>query len=127
MRKILVLGMVFWSFLACNKDSQDISGIVGKWKLSAIFIQTSGPGNWHSTDSLPASFIQFNKDGTLTMSPYVSYLYNNADRYQVTGDSTFTFFEANGTTPATYFISDTLLTINPGCIEGCAEKFISVQ
>ncbi len=61
------------------------------------------------------------------MSPYVSYLYNNADRYQVTGDSTLTFFETNGTTPATYFISDTLLTINPGCIEGCAEKFILVQ
>lgn len=114
-------------FMDCNKNSQQGSGIVGKWKLSAIYIQTSGPGSWHSTDSLPPSFIEFNRDGTLTMSSYVSNLYNNADRYLVTGDSTLTFFETNGTTPATFFISDTLLTINPGCIEGCAEKFILVQ
>ncbi len=44
MRKILVLGMLLWSSMACNKDSQGVSGIVGKWKLSAIFIQTPNFG-----------------------------------------------------------------------------------
>lgn len=105
----------------------------GKWQLSAIFLQTIGPGSWHTEASIPPDFIQFNHDGTLSMSPYVSSLYNGPITYQVTNDSIMIFNYPNGANTLYgdniihFHFTDSVLTLSPPSMELVIEKYIKVQ
>ncbi len=119
-------------FISCTKNSETRSKLEGKWQLSAMFLQTSGPGSWHPQDSIPFNFIEFNHDGSLTMSSYVSMLYNGPRGYAISNDTTMVFHYPNGGTNLTgetivYFkLTDTALTIIPPSIEFVEEKYIRV-
>jgi len=97
-----------------------------------MFLQTSGPGNWHVEDSIPPNFIQFNHDGSLTMSAYVSTLYNGPLGFTVANDTTMVFNYPNGGNDLygenimNYKISDTVLIITPPSIEFVEEKYVRV-
>jgi hypothetical protein len=131
MKKLAFIVIIFWVMTACSKSNLTPSGMEGKWQLTSIFIQTNGPGSWHAEDSIPPDFIQFNHDGTLSMSRYVSTLYNGPITYQVTNDSTMIFNYPNGAN-ALYgdniiHFTNTVLTLTPPSMELVIEKFIKVQ
>ena len=133
MKKLAFIVMGCWSILACSKSSMTPPGMEGKWELSAIFLQTNGPGSWHAEDSIPPDFIQFNHDGTLGMSQYVSTLYNGPITYQVTNDSTMIFNYPNGANALYgdniihFHLTDTVLTLTPPSMELVIEKYTRIQ
>jgi hypothetical protein len=86
MKRAAIYLFVYLITAGCNKNSENKSKLEGKWQLSAVFLQTAGPGAWHIQDSIPPNFIQFNHDGSLTLSPYVSTLYNGPLGYTVDND-----------------------------------------
>jgi hypothetical protein len=118
---------------ACSKNSETRSKLEGKWQLSAMFLQTNGPGSWHVQDSIPPNFIQFNHDGSLNMSAYVSTLYNGPLGYTVTNDTTMVFNYPNGGNNLFgenimhFKLTDTVLTITPPSIEFVVEKYVRIQ
>jgi hypothetical protein len=127
---VFIFGYLFAS--ACAKNSETLNKLEGKWKLSAMFLQTNGPGNWLVVDSIPSNFIQFNQDGSLTMSAYVSTLYYGPLGYTVANDTTIVFNYPNrgnnlyGENIMHYKLSDTVLTITPPSIEFVEEKYVRV-
>jgi hypothetical protein len=133
MKKIALIVIVCWSAIACSKNNQSLQGMEGKWQLTSIFLQTIGTGSWHVEDSIPPDFIQFNHDGTLSMSPYVSTLYNGPVTYQITNDSTMIFNYPNGANALfgdniiRFHFSDSVLTLTPPSMEFVIEKYIKVQ
>jgi hypothetical protein len=139
MKKTAVLILVFWSMMACSKNSQNNSQtqsrLLGKWQFTAIFLQPTGTGSWHTEDSIPPDFVQFNKDGSLDMSRYVSLLFGGPDSYQVTSDSTIMFHypessqQTNTYVPNIFYyqLADTTLLVYPPDMELAIEKFIKVQ
>ena len=118
---------------ACAKNSETRSKLEGRWKLTAIFLQTNGPGSWQEQDSIPPNFIQFNHDGSLTSSAYVSTLYNGPLGYTLTNDTTMVFNYPNGGNNLYgenimhFKLTDTVLTITPPSIEFVEEKYVRVQ
>jgi hypothetical protein len=133
MKKLAFIVIGCWSILACSKSNVTPPGMEGKWQLSAMFLQTNGPGSWYAEDSIPPDFIQFNHDGTLGMSHYVSTLYNGPITYQVTNDSTMIFNYPNGANTLfgeniiRFHFTDSVLTLTPPSMELVIEKYIKVQ
>jgi hypothetical protein len=133
MKMIAVFVFAWLLAAACSKNSEIRSRLEGKWQLSAIFLQTNGPGSWHMEDSIPPNFIQFNHDGSLTMSAYVSLLYNGPVGYKVSGNTTMVFNYPNGGNNLYgenimhFQLADTVLTITPPSMEYVVEKYIRVQ
>ncbi|HTB25193.1 MAG TPA: hypothetical protein VK711_07470 [Puia sp.] len=133
MKKIAFIIIVCWLITACRKNNLTPPGMEGKWQLSSIFIQTTGTGSWHTEDSIPPDFIQFNHDGTLSMSPYVSTLYNGPVTYQVKNDSIMIFNYPNGANALYgdniihFHFTDSVLTLTPPSMELVIEKYIKVQ
>jgi hypothetical protein len=126
MKKVLVLAVLVCSVTACEKNIQlHNSSIVGKWKLSEYLADPGdGSGTWQPADPSHPGYLEFNVDGTLTISPYNIY---NSDHYQVTSDSTMIFLRGSESFPMGYHFSETLLTLHPSCIEACGERFIPVK
>ncbi len=132
-RKIFVLFMS-WIVISCNKSSVAVPSLSGKWQLSAIFLQPTGIGTWYPEDSIPPNYVQFNRDGTLEMSAYVSSLFGGPTNYQVISDSEFTVhypppYEANNGYGANIFyykLTDSALLIYPPDMELAIEKFVRV-
>jgi hypothetical protein len=132
MKRVAVSLFAFSFLAACSKNAENKSKLEGQWQLSAMFLQTNGPGSWHVQDSIPPNFIQFNHDGSLTLSAYVSTLYNGPVGYTVTSDTTMLFNYPNGGNDLYgenimhYTLSDTVLTIIPPAIEFVEEKYVRV-
>src|SRR6202042_2272911 len=101
--------------------------------LTAIFVQPTGVGSWYPEDSIPPDYVQFNQDGTLNMSSYVSQLFGNPTAYKLSTDSTITMQYSNAANnfyPANNFyfkLTDSVLLIYPPDMELAIEKFIKVQ
>jgi hypothetical protein len=133
MRRIVLFIFVCSFMAACSKYSENKSKLEGKWQLSEMFLQTSGPGSWHVQDSIPPNFIQFNHDGSLTMSAYVSTLYNGPLSYKISNDTMMVFNYPNGGNDLYgenimhFQLSDTVLTITPPSIEFVEEKYVRIQ
>jgi hypothetical protein len=139
MKKIAIFIFACWSMMACSKNSQTNSqiqsGLLGKWQLTSMFLQPTGTGNWYPQTAIPPDFVQFNKDGSLNMSTYVSLLFGSPDNYQVTSDSTIMFHypassQVNNTyTPNIFYyhLTDTVLLVYPPDMELAIEKFVKVQ
>ena len=135
MKRAAVFLFMWLSAAACSKNSESTGNgkLEGKWQLSAMFIQTTGTGSWHIEDSIPPDFIQFNHDGSLTMSPYVSSLYNGPIGYTVTGNTTMIFNYPNGgnnldgENVMNFELTDTVLTITPPSEEYVVEKYVKIQ
>ncbi len=133
MRRIALFLIILSFASACNKNSETRSKLEGKWQLSALFLQTNGPGNWYVQDSVPPNFIQFNHDGSLTMSAYVSTLYNGPLGYMIANDTTMVFNYPNGgnnlydENVMHFKLRDTVLMIIPPSIEFVEEKYARVQ
>jgi hypothetical protein len=139
MKKTIVFIFACLLMMACSKNSQTNSQtqsrLLGKWQFTAIFLQPSGTGHWYAEDSIPPDFVQFNKDGTLDMSPYVTFLFGSPESYQVTSDSTIMFqypdsLESNNMYQANIFyyqLTDSVLLVYPPDMELAIEKFIRVQ
>jgi hypothetical protein len=134
MRRTIYVVFVSWIVIACNKHSVAVPDLSGKWQLSAIFLQPTGVGSWYTEDSIPPNFVQFNPDGTLKMSAYVSILFGSPTNYQVISDSQFMVhypipYEANNSFGANIFyykLTDSSLLIYPPDMELAIEKFIRV-
>jgi hypothetical protein len=132
-KRVTVFLFAWLSATACNKNSETLGNLEGKWQLSAMFLQTSGPGSWHLEDSIPPNFIRFNHDGSLIMSAYVSSLYNGPVGYQVTSKTTMVFNYPNGgnnlfgENVMHFQFTDTVLTITPPSMEYVEEKYVRVQ
>lgn len=120
---------------ACSKNSSVYPSLTGRWQLTAIFLQPTGVGSWYSEDSIPPDYVQFNMDGSLNMSPYVSSLFGSPDSYKITSDSTIMVHfpdprEANNFYPANSFyfkLTDSILLIYPPDMELAIEKFVKVS
>jgi hypothetical protein len=130
MRRIAFFLVICLFVSACAKNSETRSKLEGKWQLSAMFLETNGPGSWHVQDSVPANFIQFNHDGSLTMSNYVSTLYNGPLGYMIANDTTMDFNYPNGSNNLFgenvmhFKLTDTVLMIVPPSIEFVEEKYV---
>jgi hypothetical protein len=135
MKKTAFTAIICLLVVACTKDSQVGPSLVGKWQLTAIFLQPTGVGSWYTEDSIPPDYVQFNADGTLNMSPYVSSLFGSPSNYKISSDSTIMVHfpsprEANNFFPANSFyfkLTDSVLLIYPPNMELVIEKFIKVQ
>jgi hypothetical protein len=133
MKKIFFIVIICWSVLSCSRNNLTPPGLEGKWQLSSIFIQTNGPGSWHTEDSIPPDYIQFNHDGTLSMSSYVSTLYNGPISYRVSNDSTMIFNYPDGANALYgdniihFQFSDSVLMLTPPSMELVIEKYNKVQ
>jgi hypothetical protein len=132
MKPVGLFLLVCLAVAACNKNTENKSKLEGKWTLTAMFLQTSGPGSWHVEDSIPPNYIQFNRDGSLTMSSYVSFLYNGPVGYTVVNDTTMVFNypngnDLNGENVMHYKLSDTTLMITPPAFELVIEKYSRLQ
>jgi hypothetical protein len=135
MKKIALVAVMCFLTIACTKNSATIPSLTGKWQLTAIFLQPTGVGSWYSEDSIPPDYIQFNGDGTLNMSRYVSSLFGSPDNYKISSDSTITMHfpdprEANNFYPANSFyfkLTDSILLIYPPDMELAIEKFVKVS
>jgi hypothetical protein len=127
---VFIFGYLF--AFACAKNSETPNKLEGKWQLSAMFLQTYNPGSWHMQDSIPPNFIQFNPDGSLSASAYVSALYNSPLGYKVINDTTMVFNYPNGGNDLYgenimhYKLSDTVLIVTPPSIEFVEEKYVRV-
>lgn len=126
MKKIILLAIVVFSVTACKKNARsENSSIVGKWKLSESLADPGdGSGTWQAADPLHPRYLEFKKDGTLSISPNNIY---NADHYQLTSDSTMIFLRGAENFPFRYHFSETILILYPPCDEPCGEKYIAVQ
>lgn len=118
----IVFVLIFLTLTGCNKHSSQPSSLVGNWRLSSFIQSVMGNGSWQAADSLNPKYIQFNADGTLTFSASDQADFNSASRYQVTSDTTMIFYEEYGTTPIK-FLTDTVLTMYPGCMEECVDRY----
>jgi hypothetical protein len=133
MKRITVFVYIWLMATACSKTSETKSKLEGKWQLTAIFLQTVGTGSWHIEDSIPPNFIQFNYDGSLTMSAYVSSLYNGPIGYKVASNTEMVFNYPNGgnnldgENVMNFKLTDTVLTITPPSMEYVLEKYVRVQ
>jgi hypothetical protein len=133
MKKITAYLFLSLLVMACSKSTGSSAKLEGRWKLTAMFIQTSGAGSWFDHDSIPPDFIQFNHDGTLVMSDYVSSLYGAPIGYKVTGNTQFVFHYAPRTdntyldSVTTYQLNDSILTITPQTMEYVVEKYVRVH
>jgi hypothetical protein len=133
MKKAAFIAIICLLATACTKNSQVGNSLEGKWQLTAIFLQPTGVGSWYPEDSIPPDYVQFNRDGTLNMSSYVSQLFGSPTAYKISSDSTITMQysnEANGIYPANNFyykLTDSVLLIYPPDMELAIEKFIKVQ
>jgi hypothetical protein len=126
MKKVFLFAALMCSVTACKKNIQvDNSSIVGKWKLSEYLADPGdGSGTWQPADPLHPGYLEFKKDGTLSISPNNIY---NSDHYQLISDSTMIFIRGSENFPMRYHFSKTLLTLYPPCIEACGERYIAVQ
>ena len=135
MKKTAFIAIICSLVIACSKDSPVGPSLTGKWQLTAIFLQPTGVGSWYTEDSIPPDYVQFNTDGTLNMSPYVSSLFGSPSKYKISSDSTITMHytsphEANNFYPANSFyfkLTDSVLLIYPPDMELAIEKFIKVK
>ncbi len=135
MKQGAFITIICWFAIACTKNSQVTTNLTGKWQLTAIFLQPTGVGSWYPEDSIPPDYVQFNGDGSLNMSPYVSQLFGSPTAYKLSSDSTITMqysspYEANNFYPANNFyfkLTDSVLLIYPPDMELAIEKFIKVQ
>jgi hypothetical protein len=135
MKKTTFIAIICWVAVACTKNSQVSTNLTGKWQLTAIFLQPTGVGSWYPEDSIPPDYVQFNEDGTLNMSPYVSQLFGSPTSYKIANDSTILMNfsgsdRANNLYPANNFyfkLADSVLLIYPPDMELAIEKFIRVQ
>ena len=133
MKKTTFIAILCWLAIACTKNSQVSNSLEGKWQLTAIFVQPTGVGSWYPEDSIPPDYVQFNQDGTLNMSSYVSQLFGNPTAYKLSTDSTITMQYSNAANnfyPANNFyfkLTDSVLLIYPPDMELAIEKFIKVQ
>lgn len=133
MKKTAFIAIICWLAISCTKNSQVGNNLEGRWQLTAIFLQPTGVGSWYSEDSIPPDYVQFNKDGTLNMSTYVSQLFGSPTAYKLSSDSTITMQfsnEADGLYPANNFyfkLTDSVLLIYPPDMELAIEKFIKVK
>ncbi len=134
MKKTAFIVIICVLAFACTKNSQVGNSLEGRWQLTAIFLQPTGVGSWYPEDSIPPDYIQFNGDGTLNMSPYVSLLFVSPTNYKITSDTTMTMhfpspYEANNFYPFNNFyykLTDSVLLIYPPDIELAIEKFIKI-
>src|SRR5450432_3061239 len=109
MKNLVLLTAILFSLVACNKTAtQTINrSIIGKWKLSEYLADPGdGSGAWHPVDSSNPSYLEFKKDGTLSVSPY---FVNSWDHFQLTSDSTIIFFSVSQEFTRWYQFSTTLL------------------
>jgi hypothetical protein len=135
MKKTAFIAIICLLAVACAKNSQVGNSLEGRWQLTAIFLQPTGVGSWYPEDSIPPDYVQFNRDGTLNMSTYVSSLFGNPTNYKITSDTTMTLhfaspYENNNFYPANNFyfkLSDSVLLVYPPHMELAIEKFIKVQ
>ena len=127
MKNLVLMTAILFSLVACKKtDNQTINrSIIGKWKLSESLADPGdGSGTWHPVDSSNPIYLEFKKDGTLIVSPY---MVNSWDHFQLTSDSTIIFFSGSQQFTRGYHFSMTLLTISGGCIEACGGRYIPVE
>jgi hypothetical protein len=119
--------LILYTIAACKKSSVPLqinSSIVGKWKLSESYSDPGdGSGTWQKADPLNPSYLTFNPDGSLDITPPDIY---NPDHYKLTSDSTMFFYRGSDSIYMRYSFSETLLSIYPPCIEGCGERYIPV-
>jgi hypothetical protein len=133
MKKTAFIAIICLLAFACTKNSQVDNSLEGKWQLTAIFLQPTGVGSWYPEDSIPPDYVQFNRDGTLNMSSYVSQLFGSPTAYKISSDSTITMQysnEANNIYHANNFyykLTDSVLLVYPPDMELAIEKFIKVQ
>ena len=119
--------------ISCSKNTENTGKLEGRWQLTAMFLAPSGNGRWYTVDSIPLPFLQFNPDGSLTMSAYVSSLYNDPIGYTVTSNTKIAFNYPNGGNTlygeniVTYQLTDSVLTIIPPDMEYAEEKYIRVK
>lgn len=124
MRKILLLVIVVFTFLACKKNFQN-DGLTGKWKLTEFLADPgSGSGTWHAVDLSKPQYLEFRADGMLIYSPTDP---DNSEQYKVTSDSTMIFSRGSENLTIWYHLSGNILTLNFPCIEGCGLKYIAVK
>ena len=123
MKKVALLILVVFAFSACKKDIKN-SELIGKWKLiESLADPGDGRGTWQPSDPSNPKYIEFLKDGTLMFTPSGQY---DSERYEITSDSTMTFFRGSGNSTMRYHMSGNLLTLNSPCIEACGSKYIKV-
>ncbi|MDR2205550.1 MAG: lipocalin family protein [Flavobacteriaceae bacterium] len=103
MKKLIVGILLFTVLIACNKDDDNVSSIVGTWKPDSIFLISGADGTVYQQipldDCMKQSTLQFTQDGKAISDSYFS-------------DGTDCVHQGISTTDYTYNQSDHKLIID---------------
>jgi hypothetical protein len=125
---LLFCAVFIMAVSSCKKENPQSANepLVGKWKFSATYFGTGGPGTWEAVASTDNHYVQFYADGKLGGNEFAGYL------SYVVKDNLLTFNNAaDGVQKYLYNIRHDTLTMTPNgppyCIEGCAIRFIKEE
>jgi hypothetical protein len=126
-RKSLILSLLIFFIVGCHKRNSQIehTDLIGKWKLTESLADPGdGSGTWQPADPIHPSYIEFNSDGTLAVTPYNMYA---ADRYKILSDSTMLFIRSTDSLQMRYEFSKSSFILHPRCYEACGQKYIAIE
>lgn len=127
MRKLFIIMIfVFAIFLGACKKGDNSNALVGKWRETAYYLSSGGPGYWTSVSTKDNTYIQFNQSGALTGT-----YYPGSAHYEIKDSATVTIHEQSGNYENYHYqIANGVLTLGPigpiVCIEGCATRYARV-
>lgn len=131
MKKAIIILLFTSIAFACKKEQAVLNnGITGKWELTDSYNGLGlARGIWVKVDNNMKHAIEFKTNGTFISN---AQLYYNANAYELQDDSSIIFLNASeisGDLRYYYTLEqdNSILTISPHCLEGCAYRYKAIR
>ncbi|WP_432708900.1 hypothetical protein [Pedobacter sp.] len=121
MKNLFVLLFVFsLVYVGCKKTEQGPVELYGKWKLNEILADPGdGSGKYRKVTGEP-KYLMINRSGKMSGDAI------NLKQFKVLDSVRMEVINTDYKEPVVYYyeVSESSLTLNPPCIEGCGYRFV---